>query len=95
MIDSSTIGTARADIAALLSEDSLAAERATLRRFYFDDVAPGESTKKFHDALRAGEPPVVGIVRDGRLLLDVRAIGDDEVDVVAAAVAAARAARSL
>jgi CDP-glycerol glycerophosphotransferase (TagB/SpsB family) len=52
VIDSSTIGTARADIAALLSEDGLAASRATLRRFYFDDVAPGESTKKFHDALR-------------------------------------------
>ena len=38
-----------------------------------------------------GKPPVVGIVRDGRLLLDVRALGDDEVDAVAAAVTAARA----
>ena len=28
------------------------------------------------DALRTGEPPVVGIVRDGRLLLDVRALAD-------------------
>ena len=42
------------------------------------------------DPLRAGEPPVVGIVRDGRLLLDVRALGDGEIDEVAAAVAAAR-----
>ncbi len=42
------------------------------------------------DSLRAGEPPVVGIVRDGRLLLDVRTLGDDDVDEVAAAVAAAR-----
>jgi L-seryl-tRNA(Ser) seleniumtransferase len=42
------------------------------------------------DALRLGEPPVVGIVRDGRLLLDVRALADGEVDEVAAAVAAAR-----
>jgi L-seryl-tRNA(Ser) seleniumtransferase len=43
------------------------------------------------DPLRAGEPPVVGIVRDGRLLLDVRALADGEVDEVVAAVAAARA----
>ena len=43
------------------------------------------------DPLRAGEPPVVGIVRDGRLLLDVRALADGEIDEVAAAVARARA----
>jgi L-seryl-tRNA(Ser) seleniumtransferase len=40
--------------------------------------------------LRSGESPVVGIVRDGRLLLDCRTLTDDEVDEVAAAVAAAR-----
>ena len=40
--------------------------------------------------LRAGEPAVVGIVRDGRLLLDCRTIADDEIDLAAAAVAAAR-----
>jgi len=40
--------------------------------------------------LREGEPPVVGIVRDGRLLLDCRTLGDDEVEEVAAAVASAR-----
>ncbi len=40
--------------------------------------------------LRAGEPPVVGIVRDGRLLLDCRTLTDAEVDEAAAAVAAAR-----
>ncbi len=43
------------------------------------------------EPLRAGEPPVVGIVRDGRLLLDVRALADGEIDEVAAAVAVARA----
>ncbi len=43
------------------------------------------------DPLRAGEPPVIGIVRDGRLLLDVRSLADGEIDEVAAAVAAARA----
>ncbi len=40
--------------------------------------------------LRLGEPPVVGVVRDGRLLLDCRTLTDAEVEEVAAAVAAAR-----
>jgi L-seryl-tRNA(Ser) seleniumtransferase len=39
--------------------------------------------------LRTGDPPVVGIVRDGRLLLDCRTLTDGDVDEVAAAVAAA------
>ena len=42
------------------------------------------------DGLRAGEPPVVGIVRDGRLLLDCRTLTDSELDEVAAAIAACR-----
>src|SRR3954469_19769735 len=42
------------------------------------------------DELRAGEPPVVGIVRDGRLLLDCRTLTDAELDEVAAAIAACR-----
>jgi L-seryl-tRNA(Ser) seleniumtransferase len=42
-------------------------------------------------ALRDREPPVIGIVRDGRLLLDCRTLTDDEAAEVAAAVAAARA----
>jgi len=41
--------------------------------------------------LRAGDPPVVGIVRDGRLLLDCRTLTDAEVVAVAAAIAVARA----
>jgi L-seryl-tRNA(Ser) seleniumtransferase len=40
--------------------------------------------------LRNGDPPVVGIVRDGRLLLDCRTLTDDEADLAAAAVSAAR-----
>jgi len=40
--------------------------------------------------LRTHEPPVVGIVRDGRLLLDCRTLADGEVDEVAAAVRACR-----
>jgi L-seryl-tRNA(Ser) seleniumtransferase len=43
------------------------------------------------ERLRLGEPPVVGVVRDGRTLLDCRTLTDAEVDRVAAAVAAARA----
>ncbi len=42
------------------------------------------------ESLRAGEPPVVGVVRDGRLLLDCRTLTDEEADEVAAAVRAAR-----
>ncbi|HET9506756.1 MAG TPA: hypothetical protein VFO81_02335, partial [Gaiellaceae bacterium] len=42
-------------------------------------------------ALRAGEPPVVAVVRDGHTLLDCRTLTDAEAEEVAAAVAAARA----
>jgi L-seryl-tRNA(Ser) seleniumtransferase len=40
--------------------------------------------------LREREPAVVGIVRDGRLLLDCRTLAEAELDEVAAAVAACR-----
>ena len=43
-------------------------------------------------ALRAGVPPVIAVVRDGRTLLDCRALTEAEVDEVAAAVIAAREA---
>jgi L-seryl-tRNA(Ser) seleniumtransferase len=42
------------------------------------------------EPLRTGEPPVVGVLRDGRLLLDCRTLTDAEAEEVAAAVAAAR-----
>ena len=41
--------------------------------------------------LRLGDPPVVGIVRDGRLLLDARTLRTDEVDDVRGAVTRPRA----
>jgi L-seryl-tRNA(Ser) seleniumtransferase len=41
-------------------------------------------------SLRAGEPPVVGVVRDGRLLLDCRTLTEAEVDEVAEAVRSCR-----
>jgi L-seryl-tRNA(Ser) seleniumtransferase len=47
--------------------------------------------ERLADPLRRGTPPVVGILRDGRLLLDCRTLTDAEADEVAAAVAAARA----
>ena len=43
------------------------------------------------EKLRSTDPPVIGVVRDGRTLLDCRTIAEDELDEVAAAVAAARA----
>ena len=36
--------------------------------------------------LRVGEPAVVGVVRDGKLLLDCRTIRDDEVDEIVGAI---------
>jgi len=40
--------------------------------------------------LRLGDPPVLGIVRDGRLLLDARTLAEDEVDTAARAVLLSR-----
>jgi L-seryl-tRNA(Ser) seleniumtransferase len=40
--------------------------------------------------LRETGPPVIGVVRDGRCLLDCRTLRDEELDDVASAVAAAR-----
>jgi L-seryl-tRNA(Ser) seleniumtransferase len=40
--------------------------------------------------LRLHETPVIGIVRDGKLLLDCRTLADEEIDEVAAAVHACR-----
>ncbi|MEA2383097.1 MAG: L-seryl-tRNA(Ser) seleniumtransferase, partial [Solirubrobacteraceae bacterium] len=42
-------------------------------------------------ALRAGDPPLVGRTKDGRLLLDPRTLTDEEADLAARVVRAARA----
>ncbi|MBA3374918.1 MAG: L-seryl-tRNA(Sec) selenium transferase [Actinobacteria bacterium] len=42
------------------------------------------------EPLRLGTPPVIGVVRDGRTLLDCRTLTDADVDEVAQAVVAAR-----
>jgi len=47
-------------------------------------------TESLAAPLRAADPPVLGIVRDGKLLLDCLALTDDEVDEVARAVATCR-----
>ena len=39
--------------------------------------------------LRSGDPPLVGRIHDGQLLLDPRTLADEEIPVVAAAVRAA------
>ena len=48
------------------------------------------STSRWPEPLRAGDPPLVGRIADGRLLLDVRTLTDEEADQAAAAVRAAR-----
>jgi L-seryl-tRNA(Ser) seleniumtransferase len=45
------------------------------------------------ERLRLGEQPVVGVVRDGRTLLDCRTLTDGEIELVATAVTAARSSR--
>ena len=40
--------------------------------------------------LRAGDPPVIAVVRDGRTLLDCRTLTDGEAEEVAVAIEAAR-----
>ena len=46
--------------------------------------------RELAEPLRAGDPPVIGVVRDGRLLLDCRTLADAEIDDVALAVRALR-----
>ncbi len=45
------------------------------------------------EPLRLGDPAVVGVVRDGRLLLDALTVADEEVPAVAAAVSQARVSK--
>ncbi len=47
VVDASTIGTLQQDLSSLLAEDTLREERHRLRDFYFDSLAPGQSTERF------------------------------------------------
>lgn len=51
VVDSSTIASFGSVLAARLADDELAGARREMRRFYFGDLAPGESTQRFLDAV--------------------------------------------
>ena len=51
VVDASTIGTLQQDLSSLLAEDPLREERHRLRDFYFDSLAPGQSTERFWNEL--------------------------------------------
>ena len=55
-------------------------------------VDPGGRRRALAARLRAGDPPLVGRIADGRLLLDPRTLTDDEAELAAAAVARRREA---
>jgi seryl-tRNA(Sec) selenium transferase len=46
----------------------------------------GKNPEKLDKSLRALDMPVIGTIRDGKLWLDVRTIGEDELATVAGAV---------
>jgi CDP-glycerol glycerophosphotransferase (TagB/SpsB family) len=52
IVDESTIGRLAQDLASILSDDHLHARRYELRDFYFDGLAPGQSTRRFWDELK-------------------------------------------
>jgi L-seryl-tRNA(Ser) seleniumtransferase len=56
-------------------------------------VALAGEAEALHARLRRGDPPVMGRIEDDRLLLDVRALADDELELVADAVAVAAGGR--
>ena len=53
-------------------------------------IALGGNAERWAAMLRDGDPAVVARVKDGRLLLDLRAIADDEVDALVSVVRGAR-----
>jgi L-seryl-tRNA(Ser) seleniumtransferase len=50
----------------------------------------GESAEALDQALRAAEPAVVGRIFDDKLVLDVRTLRDDDIELVHAAFAATK-----
>ena len=86
--------------AAALRESGVACERTEtvgsvgggafpLQQLSSAAIALEGNAERWATALRAGEPAVVGRVRDGRLLLDFRAVPDAEVAMLVQAVRAA------
>ena len=54
----------------------------------------GKNPEVLDRGLRAAQVPVIATIRDGRLWLDVRTVGHDELPLVAQAVSALAAARA-
>ncbi len=52
VVDETSIGTLEADIAAILDEDPMREKRLEMRDFYFDSLAPGQSTTRFWDEIQ-------------------------------------------
>ena len=48
--------------------------------------AADRSADALDASLRAGDPPIIGRIADGELLLDPRTVADDELELVAAAL---------
>jgi CDP-Glycerol:Poly(glycerophosphate) glycerophosphotransferase len=51
VVDSASVSTLADEFAAMLTDDTLRQKRHELRDFYFDSLAPGESTTRFWDEL--------------------------------------------
>ena len=49
-------------------------------------IVAREDPSRVAEKLRAGDPPVLGRIHDGRLLLDPRTLSDGEAELVIAAV---------
>ena len=52
VLDQSSVDTLADDLAALIAHDPMRERRHQLRDFYFDSLAPGESTQRFWDELQ-------------------------------------------
>jgi L-seryl-tRNA(Ser) seleniumtransferase len=50
---------------------------------------PGAGADALAARLRAGDPPLIARITDGRVLVDPRTLGEDELDAAAAALRAA------
>jgi L-seryl-tRNA(Ser) seleniumtransferase len=53
-------------------------------------LALAGDAERWASRLRAGDPPVIGRVTEGRMLLDFRAVTDAAVDLLVSSVVAAR-----
>ena len=82
VIDASSIGSLDADLAAIIADDTLRQKRLDLRNFYFDGLAPGESTDRFWAALRhemhAHDEALQSLSRVRILDVDTARTGDAE-----------------